>query len=66
MYIEFELRESSNARNASSYFDNSRSFQSVPALGVEWEAATQMRAANTEKFHEGNNIFSPQDLCLPW
>lgn len=65
MYIEFELRESSNARNASSYFGNSRSFQSVLAVGVEWEAVTQMRAINTKRFHDRDNIFSFQDLAYP-
>lgn len=66
MYIELELRESSNARNASSYFGNSRSFQSVLALGVEREAVTQIRAINIKRFPEGDNTFSFQDLCLPW
>lgn len=58
MYIEFELRESSNARNASNYFGNSRSFQSVLALEVEWEAVCQMRAVNKKRFHDGDHIFS--------
>lgn len=35
-------------------------------LCMQWEAVTQTRAINTKRFHEGDNIFSFQDLCLLW